>query len=198
MARARDPHNLEELLDRIAEAARGTEQVSLARVLNEVGRRSFGPVLLLAGLVTLAPLLGDIPGVPTTMAVLVLLVAVQVLFRHEHIWLPRWMLERSLDKAKVEKALEWSRKPACFVDRFLRPRLPVFARDAGAYAVALVCALIAVVMPLTEVVPFSANLAGAVLTIFGLSLIARDGLLALIAFILTATTAGLAAWYLLT
>lgn len=31
---------------------------------NAVGRRSFGPTLLLAGLVTLAPIVGDIPGVP--------------------------------------------------------------------------------------------------------------------------------------
>lgn len=197
MAHAGDPHNLEQLLDRIGDAARDTEQVSLARILNEVGRRSFGPLLLVAGLVTLAPLVGDIPGVPTTMAALVLLVAVQVLFRREHVWLPRWMLERSIDKHKVEKVLKWSRKPARFVDRFLRPRLSVFIRDAGAYAVAIVCALIAIVMPLTEVVPFSANAVGAVLTIFGLSLIARDGLLTLVAFLLTATAAGLTAYYLL-
>ena len=47
-----------------------------------------------------------------------------------------------------------------------------------------------------EVVPFSANGAGIVLTIFGLSLIARDGLLALIAFVLTGITAVGIALYL--
>lgn len=40
-----------------------------------------------------------------------------------------------------------------------------------------------------EVVPCSANLAGAALTAFGLALIAHDGLLALIAFAFTAGTA---------
>ena len=46
-------------------------------------------------------------------------------------------------------------------------------------------------MPFMEVVPFSANLAGAALAAFGLALVARDGLLALIAFLITAATAGL-------
>ena len=197
MAQSRDPQNLEQLLDRIAAAARDREQVSLGTILDEVGRRSFGPLLLVAGLVTLAPLLGDIPGVPTLMALLVLLATVQVLFRHEHIWLPQWMLNRSIEKGHLEKALGWLRRPARFVDRFLRPRLGRFAHDAGAYAIALVCALVAIVMPLTEVVPFSANAAGAVLTLFGLSLIARDGLLALVAFVLTGGAIVLVAWRLL-
>ena len=52
-------------------------------------------------------------------------------------------------------------------------------------------------MPVMEVIPFSANAAGAALTAFGLSLIARDGLLALIAFTFTAITIGLVAYNLL-
>ena len=41
-------------------------------------------------------------------------------------------------------------------------------------------------MPVMEVVPFSANLAGIALTAFGLAVIAHDGLLALVAFAATA------------
>lgn len=190
------PRNLEQLLDRIREAACCSDDVSLDMILDEVGRRSFGPLLLLAGLVTLAPLIGDIPGVPTLMALLVLLTAVQVLLRHEHIWLPKWLLNRSLDKEKLERALKWLQRPACFVDRYIRPRLTLFAHDAGAYAIAIVCAMIAIVMPLTEVVLFSANAVGAVLTIFGLSLIARDGLLALSGFLLMGATVGLVVYHL--
>jgi hypothetical protein len=46
-------------------------------------------------------------------------------------------------------------------------------------------------MPVMELVPFSAFSAGFVLCLFGLSLIGRDGLLALIALSLTVTTAGM-------
>jgi hypothetical protein len=43
-------------------------------------------------------------------------------------------------------------------------------------------------MPLLELIPFSANLAGVALAAFGISLIARDGLFALISLIVTAGT----------
>src|SRR5690606_34742905 len=79
------PTNLEQLLDRIGEAARQHQDggVSLDAILDEIGRRSFGPLLLVAGLITLAPIIGDIPGVPGLMGLLVLLIAGQVLFHHE-------------------------------------------------------------------------------------------------------------------
>ena len=43
-------------------------------------------------------------------------------------------------------------------------------------------------MPPMEFVPFSANAAGAVLLAFGLALIARDGVFALVAYVITALT----------
>ncbi len=191
-----EPTNLEQLLDRISTAAREKGPVSVNDLLNVLGRRSFGPVLLAAGLVTLAPLIGDIPGVPTIIGAVVFLMAIQLLLGRKHFWLPYWLLRRSVERDKLCRVLEWMRSPAQFIDRFLRPRLTVFAHDAAAYAIAVICMVIAAAMPVMEVVPFSANAAGIVLTIFGLSLIARDGLLALIAFIMTAVTAVAIALYM--
>jgi hypothetical protein len=108
--------NLEQLLDRVSEAAHDGDRVSLGAILEVVGRRSFGPLLLVAGLVTLAPIIGDIPGMPTIMAVLVLLIAGQLLFRREHFWLPHWLLKRSVAQDKLHKALTWLRPPARFID----------------------------------------------------------------------------------
>lgn len=182
--------NLEQLLDRINAATKDKEQVSLGAILQTVGHRSFGPFLLLAGVITLVPIVGDIPGVPTIMAVLVLLTAGQLLFRRKHLWLPRWLLRRSVAQDKLRKGLKGLRPIARFIDRFLRPRLMMFTGATGIYITAIACIAIAAVMPLLEVVPFSANIAGAALTAFGLSLIAHDGLLALFAWIFTAGTFG--------
>ncbi|HET8903209.1 MAG TPA: exopolysaccharide biosynthesis protein [Saccharospirillum sp.] len=181
--------NLEQLLDDIAKAEQqNNRQVSLEDVLSHIGRRSFGPVLLLAGLITMAPLIGDIPGVPTLMAIIVALTAVQLLFGREYFWFPDWLLNRSISSDKLHKAIDWSRKPARFIDRFLRQRMTVFARGKANYAIAVICLIIAAAMPLMEVVPFSANGAGIALTAFGLALIAKDGLLSLIAFVSTSAT----------
>lgn len=189
--------NLEELLDQITEAdQQDGGQVSVEAVLASVGRRSFGPVLLVVGLATLAPLIGDIPGVPTLMATIVVITSVQLLLGRRYFWLPGWILRRSVSGRKMNKALEWSRRPARFIDRFLSRRLVMFAEGPAEYLIAILCLMIALAMPLMEVVPFSANGAGLALTAFGLALIMRDGLLSLIAFVSTTTTITLVLNYL--
>ena len=197
MSQEQTPTTLEQLLDRIAHAASEHGRVSLGSVLDAVGRRSFAPLLLLAGLVTLAPVVGDIPGVPTLMGLLVLLTGMQLLFGREHFWLPAWMLARSLKQQSLCKAVDWMRRPARFIDRFTRPRLTMLTDSAGLYIVAIACVAIALAMPPMELVPFSANGAGGALTAFGLALIARDGVIALIALILTALTFGFVVYGLL-
>lgn len=180
-----EPNSLNELLDRIEEAAKDEDDVSLDDLLDEVGRRSYGPLLLLAGLITLAPVVGDIPGVPTIVGIFVLLTGVQLVFQRDHFWLPGWLLKRTIHQEKLCKAVGWMRKPAGWLDRVMKRRLSIVISGAMAYVVAIVCVGIALVMPLMEVVPFSANLAGAALTAFGLALIAHDGLVALFAFAFT-------------
>jgi hypothetical protein len=189
--------NLEQLLDKIGEAEADGDGVSLDAILEVIGRRSFGPLLLVIGLITLAPVVGDIPGVPTMMGIIVFLVAIQLLLQRSYFWLPRFLLDRSVKREKLQKALEWMQSPARWIDRLLRPRLALFTEGAATYVIAIVCLGIAALMPVMEVVPFSANAAGIALAAFGLALIAHDGLLALIAFVFTAITAGLVAYSLL-
>ncbi|MFW5972654.1 MAG: exopolysaccharide biosynthesis protein, partial [Bacteroidota bacterium] len=92
--------NVERLIDKMADAGSGEDEVSLGEIVEALGPRSFGPLLLLAGLITLAPLIGDIPGMPTLMGILVLLVAVQLLLNRKHFWLPRWLLRRAFSREK--------------------------------------------------------------------------------------------------
>jgi hypothetical protein len=192
---AREITNLEQLLDRIAQAATDRDRVSIGSIVESVGRKSFGPLLLLAGVLTVSPLSG-IPGMPTTMGVFTLLIAIQLLVGREYFWLPAWLLKRSVTRKRLETALKWMRPPARQIDRFLRPRLSALLHGPGNYAIAIVCTLMAVTMPFMEVVPFSVNGIGAALATFGVSLIADDGLVALLAFMLTSLAIGLLVYYL--
>lgn len=186
--------NLEQLLERIDEATRDEEHVSLQSIVEAVGSRSFGPMLLIPGVVLIIPGIGDIPGVTTAMAILVLLVAGQLLFRRKHLWLPGWLLKASVKRQRISKAIGWFRGPAKWIDRLIRHRLEVFT---PAIAIAIGCIVVALVMPLMEVVPFGGMVAGAALTAFGLALVANDGLVALFAYIATATTLGAGLYYLM-
>ena len=183
---SREITTLEQLVDRLDAAATG-ERVDVACMMQSVGRSSFGAILVLGGLVTLSPL-DIVPGIPTLIAVVVFLVCVQLLVGRHHFWLPSWVLKRSVSRRKFQRALSWLRKPARFGDRLVRPRLTMLAMDAAVKAIAVGCIIVAMAMPVMELVPFSANLAGIALTAFGLAVIAHDGLLALVAF--AATIAG--------
>ncbi|MBQ0742922.1 MAG: exopolysaccharide biosynthesis protein [Pseudomonas sp.] len=191
------PQNLQQLFDCIDQAAEENGRVSWSAIMDEVGRRSFGPLLLLGGLTVLAPIIGDLPGVPTLIGMVVLLIAVQLLLGRHNFWLPGFMLNRSVPKDKLHKALTWLKKPARFIDKLLSPRLAVLTRGPMVRVIAVVCLGIALAMPVMEIVPFSANLAGIALTAFGLALIARDGLLALIALVFTGLMMGVVAYNLL-
>jgi hypothetical protein len=91
-------------------------------------RSSFGALLPLGGLVTLSPL-DIIPGIPTLIALGVVILCVQLLAGRRHFWLPAWMLRRSIATRRFRRALTWLQTPARFGDRLVRPRLIALTTD---------------------------------------------------------------------
>ena len=194
---AQDLTTMQQLLDRIAEAETRSEgqETSLGTILETIGPRSFGPLVLLAGLITLVPVIGAIPGVPTIMGIIVMLTAGQMLFGRQEFWLPQTLLKRSVKQDNLDKTVRFSRPAARFVDRIFKPRLTNLIKGPGLYLIAVACVLISAALPVMELVPFSALSAGAALAAFGIALVARDGLLALIAMVITLITLGFVASY---
>lgn len=179
---------LEQLLDLIDQTAAEKKDISLDHIMKAIGNRSFGPLLLLAGLIVIVPIIGDIPGVPTAMAILIILIAGQLIIRRDHFWLPGWLLSRSVKHDQLCRILGFLRPSARFLDHWIRPRWVFLTKGGGTYIVALTCIAIALAMPPMEVVPFSANGAGIALVAFGLALITNDGLVALLALTITLGT----------
>lgn len=185
------------MLDALEKLTKQEKDVSFRAVLEAIGHRSFGPLLLLAGLVIAAPGVGDLPGIPTGVGIFVILIAGQMILRRTHAWLPKWLLDRSVSDRLLSRSVAWLRTPARALDLAIRKRLVQLTSNSGAHAIAIACVAIALATPLMEVVPLTANIAGAAIAAFGLALAAHDGLLALIAFALTATVAGAIGYSLL-
>lgn len=177
-----EPHDLEDVLAGMARAAeQAGEAVSVGALMHQFGRRSFGPLLLVPALIGLTPL-GAIPLLPSAMAVVVILIAGQLLIGLRHFWLPRVLLERTVPRDKLDTAIEKTRPVAAVVDRLLRPRLTWLTRAPFVYPAALVCVLVALTVPPLEVVPFACALSFLSIGLFALALTADDGLLTLLAF----------------
>jgi hypothetical protein len=179
-----EPESTEQLLDQIELASQGQNLVSIEDVMNSVGRRSFGPVVIFAGLLLMTPLSG-LPGMPTLMGLLVFLTLGQLIVGREHIWLPVWLVGRKVPRSKLVRGFELLRPAARTMDRLTRPRATILVKGHGLDVMAVTCVIIAIVMPATEVVPFSSSILGTALTLFGVAMMSKDGSVALLAWALT-------------
>ncbi|WP_339802320.1 exopolysaccharide biosynthesis protein [uncultured Marinobacter sp.] len=176
-----DPASIEQLLDLIEAGAAGRAHVTIGEMMDSVGYRTFGPMLLLVGLILVTPLSG-VPGMPTLMGLLTLLTLGQLLLGRTNFWLPGWLVRRRIPRKKLLQGLAMLRPAAGRIDGLIQPRLPLLVRGPGLYVMALACMAIAMVMPATELIPFSSSIAGLALMTFGLAMISKDGLLALFAW----------------
>lgn len=187
-------HDLEEVIDHIialcihnGPAHDGHGRVSVANLMDTIGERSFGPLLLVPSLIAVSPV-GAIPGLPAVTSAVIVLIAAQILLRHEHFWIPGWLARRSMDAGKMERGLETFRPVARFIDHLLRPRLALLTRGVFFDAIALLCLVIGLVTPILELVPLGGIPPNAAVVAFALAITARDGLWALIAFLFTGAT----------
>lgn len=173
-------HDLESLLEAIESGAGGSDNITIDAVMKATGKRSFGPMLLVPGLIALSPLSG-IPGMPTIVGIMTLLIAGQLLIGRSEFWLPQFILRRSISRPRFQTAVGALRKVARFIDRLIKPRLTVLTSGAATYTIAGLCVVLASIAPLLELLPFVITGVGAALTALGLALISHDGLLALLA-----------------
>lgn len=169
--------SLTHILNELDDLADSRHFVSVAQVLETVGRSSFGPFILVPGLIVLSPL-GGMPGVPTLVALVVGIAAFQLIIGRCYFWLPYWLLKRKAPQAYIKKSLAFMRPIARVSETMLKSRVRWLTGPVGTRGIAAVCLAICLIMPPLEVVPFANTACGAALTLFGFALIARDGWLA--------------------
>lgn len=179
---------VEELLDEIDSAANEHDPLTFGQMMDAIGRNSFSPLLVVIGLIMMLPGPADIPGVPSLLGLVVILLAAQMLWRHDHVWIPAWMENRKVKSKRVHKMISWMRRPAVWIDAITAPRWTWLMNHATVTVLAIAAIIVAMSTPLMELVPFTANLAGVAIAAFGLAILARDGLLAGLAILVSAGT----------
>ena len=177
--------SLAEVVEQVTHSGEPGEPISVDEIIEAIGQRSFGPLIVVPGLIVLSPLSG-MPGVPTLGGIAVLMIAGQMLLGRESPWLPELLRRRTISNDRMAKAGSFLMPVARFVDRFTGRRMAWLTRKPYSYLIAAACVLIALVMPPLEVIIFANVVTAAAISAFGLALVADDGLLAAIAFALTA------------
>lgn len=169
-------HSVCDILNMLRRTADAHDKVTIGDVLDATGDRSYGPALLIPALIEITPI-GGIPGLPTLLALLIALVAAQLLFDKDHVWLPQFIQQRSVTGDKLHTAADKLNPLAARFDRWFHGRMPRLVRQPWPrIAAAMVIALCLTVPPL-ELVPFASTVPMLAIAAFGLALLVRDGLL---------------------
>lgn len=156
------------------------DEVSIRQLMQAVGRRAYGPVLLLLGFIAISPLT-IIPGANWLVATITLIFSLQIVIGRRTPWLPKRALDFSFKREMLVKGAKSGQKFAHMVDALVRPRLTFLTAAPFVQIVGLLCVLAALVTYPLGIVPFGPLLPGLAVLLFGLALTARDGVVVLLA-----------------
>lgn len=171
--------NLRTLLQSLCSQTNG-ETVSVGDLLNAVGRRSYGPVLLLLGFIAISPLT-IIPGANVLVALITLIFAGQMVVGRHHPWIPKKALEFSFPRKHLIAGVAMADKYVAQIDRFLKPRQTFLTRSPFVQLVALACVGAALVTLPLSFVPLGPVVPSLAVLLFGLAITARDGFVIVLA-----------------
>lgn len=169
------PADMTELADRIETMTEG-ETVSVGELVRPIGRRAFGPLLILASLIALLPT-GAIPGMSFVTGAIMLLVSVQLLFGAERVWIPRWMARWEMSRERLVGSLDRVRRWDKRTRSLVRERFTVLLRPPFVNLVALAGVILSLSNFILGPLPFGSFPAGVAFIVIGTGLMARDGLL---------------------
>ncbi|KQM57166.1 MULTISPECIES: exopolysaccharide biosynthesis protein [unclassified Sphingomonas] len=189
-----DPHSVGEVLDRLKELGEraGEDKAKLGDMMKALGQRAYGPFFILFPLIDVSPV-GGIPGLPTAMAVVMVLLAVQLVLGRQHLWLPGFLANRGLTGRKLVTVADKTRPIADRMDRWFHGRLSALTKGPMVKVAGVAVILLCLTVPPLELLPFASTAPMAAIMAFGIALLVRDGLLMIVACVLSVGAVALGA-----
>ena len=145
---------------------------------------------MIPALLEITPI-GGIPGVPTALALIIALIAVQLLLSRDHVWMPDFVQQRAVGSNKLHKAVQKLRGVGGFLDRHSEGRLEGLTQGPAIKLVALTILALCCTVPPLEFVPFASSIPMLAIAVLGLALTVRDGALVLGSLLFTALASAL-------
>lgn len=190
---AAGPDTLRDLLEALRPDD-GADQVSLRQILGHIGDRSFSATILLTGLILVSPL-SAIPGLPTAGMVIIVTITAQYLLGRDHLWLPALLLDRSLHRDRMDRAIDFLHGPLGWIDRRTRRRLPFLTHRPLKWMVVLTIMATALPWPILEPLPMVTSIGATAVSLLAIGLVTRDGLFVVLGYTFIAAL-GTAIWQL--
>jgi len=153
------------------------DRVALGEIVSTLNERSYGLLLILFALPNLVPIY--LPGLSAVLGLPLAFVAVQMVLGRSRPWLPQAVLQRSISREDYARVIGKALPSLVRIEQILKPRLSFLTVSVSERLIGCFCLvlslLLALPIPLTNI-PLALPVA-----LFGLALIERDGLCALVA-----------------
>ncbi len=154
------------------------EEMTLQDLMDGLGERSFGFVLLLFGVLSAIAI---VPGLATVTAVPLLFFGLQMFVGYRTPWLPKFISERSFAKTDLLATVQRAVPAMRWVETICKPRLLFltgrFAESPLGLLVFILAVVIALPGPGTNFAP------GVAIAFMAIAIIERDGLMVLVGMI---------------
>lgn len=188
--------SIQDVLSKLEDAAENADTLSIDDVMSTFGRKAYGPIIVLVGLISLSPI-GSIPGASVFFGAVLMLLMIQFLAVDRAPWLPKKMRDLAVDADRAKKSIDRVRPYAERFGNYLKPRMERFVERPWNYVAAvLVLGMSLTFLPLA-VVPWGVAPPSIAIAFIGLALVSHDGLAMLIALGVSVTSLALTAWLLL-
>lgn len=188
-ATATEATAIEDTLERLRRAAAG-HTTSVGDLLDAFQRRAYGPLLFVIGLIALSPV-GAIPGASIACGTLVVLLAVQMSLGEGAPWVPQALRRVRVDGERARHSIDWAAPYARRLGKVTRARWEEVHDGRAIHVVVGALCVLALSMYPLALVPWGALPAAAGITVIGLGLLTRDGVLILAGEALAVAAAGL-------
>lgn len=177
-----DPQSVGDILDRLRQlgAASGEDKARLGEALEAMGHRAYGPFFIILPLIEISPI-GGIPVLPTTVALIMALLAAQLILGRDHPWMPGFLINRGVKGQKLVMLAEKMQPFGERIDAWFHDRLSAFAKGPMIRVAGVAIILLCLTVPPLELVPFASTAPMLAILAFGIALLVRDGLLMLAA-----------------
>lgn len=148
-----------------------TERVSLGGLIDALEDRAYAILILVLAVPNIVP--NPVPGLSGVMGVPLALICLQMALGRTQPWLPGFIARRSVSREGFRRVMARALPRVRWLERLLRPRLPVLSTWAAERVVGAVCILLAILLALP--IPFGNTPTALALTVLALGLVERDG-----------------------
>lgn len=158
------------------------DELFFGEILAGLGQRTFGLVLIFFSLPSALPF-SFIPGISLVFSLPILLVSVQMILARKSLWIPSVIRNHKISTNKAKEIIHKTIPYLVKVERFLKPRLAFMNYRGMEIITGIVIMMLALLLLLP--IPFSNFIFAALIIIFSLGLIEKDGFFILCGYFAT-------------